>query len=137
MTLKSYLLIMVGSSSLCTAALLFIFNFVNPDKTNWLGFLLCYLAIFLSASGWSAVIGFFVRFLIMRQKLLFRAVREAFRQAFLLAILVSSTLFLLARDLFSWLNVALLILAIALLELFLSSLQPRRPEEVSEINMEG
>jgi hypothetical protein len=94
---------------------------IDPTDTNWPGFVMFYAALFLALLGTSAIIGFLFRFLMLKQQLAFRAVGEAFRQSFLFVILILASLFLLSRHLFTWTNIAFLVVGLALLELFLIS----------------
>lgn len=121
MTLKSYLIIMLITTLICWLAFLFVLWTVNPEATNWLGFLLFYLSLFLSIVGASAIIGFIIRFAALKRELAFRLVRDAFRQSFLLSFLIVAILFLLSKNLFSWLNVFFLIVGLSVLEFFLIS----------------
>lgn len=123
MTLKSYLIIMLITTLICWLAFSFVLWTVNPEATNWLGFLLFYLSLFLSIVGTSAIIGFIIRFVGLKHELAFRSVRDAFRQSFLLAFLLVAVLFLLAKNLFSWLNVFFLVIGLSILEFFLISYQ--------------
>jgi hypothetical protein len=98
---------------------------VNPEVTNAIGFLLFYLSLFLAVSGSAAIIGFVVRFIGLKHELVFNSVKQAFRQSFLFAFLIISALFLLSKDLFSWLNLLLLIAGLSMLEFFLISYSSR------------
>lgn len=121
MTLKSYLIIMLITTLICWLTFFFVLWTVNPAATNWLGFLLFYLSLFLSIVGASAIIGFIIRFAALKRELAFRLVRDAFRQSFLLAFLITAILFLLSKNLFSWLNVFFLVVGLSVLEFFLIS----------------
>jgi hypothetical protein len=94
---------------------------INPATTNWPGFAMFYASLGLSILGTSTIFGFLFRFALLRQQLVFRAVSEAFRQSFLFAILIIAALFLLSHHLFTWMNIAFLIVGVAMLELFLIS----------------
>lgn len=121
MTLRSYLILMTITTLVCWAAWAYVVFSVNPETTNWLGFVLFYLALFLSLAGSAAIMGFFIRFVALRRELLFRSVKDAFRQSFLFAFLLVASLFLLSQNLFSWLNLIFLIIGLAVLEVFLIS----------------
>lgn len=121
MTLKNYLIVMSVLTIICWGALLLMLNLIDPSTTNWLGFSLFYLSLFLSLSGTTALIGFFVRFVALRRSLVFYAVATAFRQSFLFALFITSSLFLFSMDLFTWLNIGLLLVVFAILELFIAS----------------
>ncbi|MEK7558068.1 MAG: hypothetical protein AAB530_02570 [Patescibacteria group bacterium] len=121
MSLRSYLIIMILATLLCCVAFGVIVQTVNPEVTNSVGFLLFYLSLFLAIVGMSAIVGFVVRFIGLRHELVLDSVISAFRQSFLFAFFIIATLFLLASNLFSWLNVGLLIISLSVAEFFLLS----------------
>lgn len=121
MTLKSYLILMLCATAICWGAFVLVTKATDPFLTNWLGFTLFYAALFLSLVGTFSIAGFLLRFAALRQVMAFRLVTDAFRQSFLLALLVVVSLILLSLDLFSWLNFFLLIGGTAALEYFLLS----------------
>lgn len=126
MTLKSYLILMILATIICWAIFIFIIFTVNPETTNWIGFLLFYISLFLSLVGASAIIGFIVRFVALKHELAFRSVKHAFRQSFLFAFLITVILFLLSHNLFNWLNMILLIIGLSVWEFFLISYERPR-----------
>jgi len=121
MSLRSYLIIMILADLLCWTMFAMVVWTVNPEITNWIGFLLFYLSLFLSITGTAAIIGFIIRFIGLRRELVSNSVKTAFRQSFLFAFFIIIILFLLSRDLFSWLNVGLLIIGLSLAEFFMLS----------------
>ncbi|NCB21004.1 MAG: hypothetical protein EOM88_03750 [Clostridia bacterium] len=121
MTLKNYLIVMSTLTLLCWGAFVAMLNIIDPNTTNWLGFILFYLSLFLSLSGTIAIIGFVVRFIALKHSLVFHSVSNAFRQSFLFALFITISLFLLGVDLFTWLNIGLLLIIFIVLELFISS----------------
>lgn len=121
MTLKTYLIIMLTTTMICWLAFAFIIWTVDPGSTDWLGFVLFYMSLFLSLVGTAAIIGFIVRFIGLKHELAFRSVRDAFRQSFLFALLIVVALLLLSKNLFSWLNLFFLVAGLSVLEYFLIS----------------
>ena len=121
MTLKTYLITMTIATLVCWAAWGYILWTVNPEVTNWLGFLLFYVSLFLAITGLTALLGFIIRFIALKKELAFRLVKEAFRQSFLFAALIVVSLMLLSKDLFSWLNLLFLVIGLSVLEFFLLS----------------
>jgi len=103
---------------ICWSLFGFIVMSINPFITNWIGFSLFYLTLFLSLVGTAAIAGFVVRFKMLKKEMAFRSVKEAFRQSFLFAILVVVSFVLLSQDLFTWLNIVFLIIALTVLEFF-------------------
>jgi hypothetical protein len=118
MTLKMYLLIMSIASALSWAFFFFVIFSVNAFTTNWVGFALFYASLFISLIGTITLLGFVLRFTVLRKELVFRLVSAAFRQSFLFSFLVISILFLLSKDLFTWINAALLAMSLTVLEFF-------------------
>jgi hypothetical protein len=129
MTLKHYLTLMIIATLACWGAFIFILNTVNPEITNWLGFVLFYCSLFLAVSGLAAIVGFLVRFWLLKQKLAFYSVNSAFRQSFLFGLLIISVLLLLANELLTIFNVVLLVIIITLIEFFLISHRKKHYEK--------
>jgi hypothetical protein len=125
MTLKAYLIIMSIMTLICWGSFSFIVFTVNPEVTNWIGFLLFYVALFMALTGTAALIGFIVRFVALKQELAFRLVKEAFRQSFLFACLAVVSLLLLSQNIFTWLNLFFLVVSLSILEFFLISYDTR------------
>ena len=121
MTLRSYLIIMIITTLLCWTAWFYILWMVNPEATNWAGFLLFYLSLFLALVGIIAIIAFLIRFIGLKHELAFRSVKNAFRQSFLFSSFIIMILFLLSQELFSWLNVIFLVIGLSVLEFFIIS----------------
>ena len=121
MTLPTYLKTMGGTTAVCWLAWIYLLFAINPETTNWLGFLLFYVSLFISLVGTAAITGFLVRFVALHQVLAFRSVKEAFRQSFLFALLIVISLILLSQNLFTWFNLLFLIIGLSILEYFLLS----------------
>ncbi|MDD3285306.1 MAG: hypothetical protein PHG95_01580 [Patescibacteria group bacterium] len=126
MTLKNYLIVMGAMTAICWGIFAMMLNFIDPTATNWLGFVLFYVALFLALSGTAALIGFIIRFVALRRELAFYAVATAFRQSFLFALFIVISLFLLSINLFTWLNLILLLIIFSILELFVASYKKSR-----------
>ena len=124
MTLKSYLGVMFFLTIVSWAIFFFVANSVNPILTNWLGFLLFYLTLFISLTGTTALVGSVIRFIFQKKELVFNSVKTAFRQSFLFALFIILGLILEAHKLFTGLNLLLLIILFAIAELFLISYKP-------------
>ena len=126
MTLKNYLLVMSVLTAICWGIFFFVAGMIDPFTTNWLGFVLFYSSLFLALSGLAALVGFLFRFVILKKDLAFQAVKVAFRQSFLFSLFLIAALFLKAGGLLNWLNTILLIIAFAILELFLTNYKKSR-----------
>ena len=121
MTLKTYLTIMLLGTAICWAAWVVVINSIDPETTNLVGLLLFYSSLFLAIVGASAILGFLVRFILLRQELVFRQVVRAVRQSFLLAAVVVASLIMQSSHLFTWYNALFLIIGLTVLEFFLIS----------------
>lgn len=118
MTLKNYLILMSFASIICWLVFVFIIYTIKPTATNFLGFFLFYCSLGLSIAGTFSILGFIIRFKLLKRPLAFRQVAEAFRQSFLLAVMTIIVLILSSKQLLSWLNLFLLVAGISLLEYF-------------------
>lgn len=126
MTLKKYLMVTAVATAICWTVFLFIASVVNPELTSWLGFSLFYLALFMAISGTASLIGFLVRFVALRHELVFYAVKVAYRQSFMFAFFIIITLILLSQNLFTWLNLLMLVAVFVILEMVMIHLQKNR-----------
>ena len=126
MTLKNYLFIMGVLTVICLGIFIFVLNLIDPSLTNWIGFLLFYFSLFLFLSGLISLIGFIIRFVILRKGLAFNSVKKAFRQSFLFSLFIIFLLMLKAQQVFNWVNLTLLIIIFLILELFLISHKKNR-----------
>lgn len=114
-----------------------VLNSINPEITNWWGFFLFYFSLFLAVSGTASVLGFIVRFIGLRREWEMYSVKSAFRQSFLFAGLVIISLALLAKDLFTWFNLLILILGLSVLEYFLLSYSETDTERGTQNTEQG
>lgn len=121
MSFKQYLTLMIIGAITSWAAFIFVLIFINPETTSGLGFALFYLCLFFALTISFALFGYFLRSLRRRANPLSWQVNTAFRQGTFFAFLVASSLFLLSHNLFSWLNLLLLIFILTFLEFFLIS----------------
>lgn len=126
MTLSKYLGVMSILTAFCWGIFFFVTSLVDPTATNWLGFVLFYLALFISLIGTTALVGFILRFIALKKELAFNLVKVAFRQSFLFSLFVIIILILKSQSLFNWLNLLLLMVIFTILELFLISYQKSR-----------
>lgn len=126
MTLKKYLMVTALATALCWTIFLFVASVINPETTSLLGFLLFYLALFMSISGTASLIGFLVRFVALRHELVFYAVKIAYRQSFMFALFIIIILILLSQNLFTWLNLIMLIAVFLISEMFMVHSQKTR-----------
>jgi uncharacterized membrane protein len=113
-------------TAVCWGIFIFVAGLVDPTATNWLGFILFYLALFLALSGLAALVGFIIRFVALKEELAFNLVKLAFRQSFVFALFIILLLVLKSQHLFTWLNLGLLVIIFAILELMLINYKKSR-----------
>ena len=117
--MKKYLITMVALTLICWAIFGYVVFTIDPYQTNIVGFSMFYSTLFIALVGTAAIVGFLVRFVGLKRALAFKSVKEAFRQSFLFSLLVVIGLYLLSKDLFTWLNLFYLIGGLSILEFFL------------------
>jgi len=122
MTLGKYLFLMTMATLLCWGALALVVFFVDPEQSGTVGILIFYLAAFFAIIGTASIFGFLVRYFFKPRDFAFVQVKNSFRQAIWFAILVVIVLFLQSKGLIAWWNLILLVLALAVLEMFWMSL---------------
>lgn len=123
MTLRSYLFLMTIATIIFWLALGLIMVNSDPATAGQSGIILFYVILTFALTGTGAILGFLIRFTVLKQELVAHSVVVAFRQALLGAVLVIGVLFLFSQHLFSWLNLGLLLLTLSALEFFLLSYQ--------------
>ncbi len=116
MTLRKYLISMSFLSLLLWAVFVFIASVIDPNITNWFGFFLFYLSLFFALSSALTILGFVFRMIFSKKSLLFNSVRSSFRQSFLLSFLFVAILLMLAENIFSWLNIVIVVLILSIVE---------------------
>ncbi|MCX6800351.1 MAG: hypothetical protein NT091_04360 [Candidatus Falkowbacteria bacterium] len=136
MTLRLYLSLMSLATLACWSIFVFIINIINPETTNLFGFISFYFSLSLSLIGTSTILGFFIRFILLKQNLAFRVVAETFRQSFLFTLFIITSLILLSRDIFDWINLVMLISVLSMIEFFILgySKEPRKINSTMEEN---
>lgn len=110
---------MLGLTLLSWSIFIALMASIDPSRADWLAFLFFYFSLFLALSGSITLIGFFIRKKINKKTLNFYLVKTSFRQSFLFSALISATLFMLAENLFSWLNIVILIIILSIIEYLL------------------
>jgi hypothetical protein len=126
MTLRWYLATMISATLACWGSWIYVLWSVNPQTAGTTGLAIFYGSLALALTGTGAVVGFFVRFIFLRYKLVKYLVLDSFRQALLFTLLIILSLMLLSYQLFSWLNLFFLIIGLSMLELFMISYRKTR-----------
>jgi len=126
MSLTRYLLMMICATALCWFAWFTVVQSVDPFETDMIGFLLFYSSVTLALAGTFAIVGFFIRTMLLKQELVFQKVAIAFRQGIFFAILIDGFLILQSMRLLTWYNIAFLMIGLTIAEFFVISRKPVR-----------
>jgi len=121
MSLRSYIIIMLIATIACFLAVLAVINFFDPYTGGLFVQSLFYLSLFLALVGSFALIGLVVRLIFINDKLVFKKVIASFRQGIWLSLLACLCLYLSKLKMLDWKYLILLVLGLALLELFFIS----------------
>ncbi|MDO8626366.1 MAG: hypothetical protein Q7K39_02835 [Candidatus Magasanikbacteria bacterium] len=117
MTLKQYLLLMVLGTAICWLGWGFTLFLVNPLAASALEMSFFYISLFLALIGSGSVLGIIVRrYFIRNDELVFRHVKNAFRQSVLIGVGLVGIFILLGQSLLTWWNAPLYILFLIFLE---------------------
>lgn len=126
MTFRQYILVMGLGTLIAWAAFLLIVALVDPLSAGILGMIFFYVALAVATSGTLALIGLFVRTVVVRtQDVLSKQVTHSFREGFLVSLLLVAALILQSRGLLSILNTTLLLAVLVLTEFFFLSYRSR------------
>ncbi|MCX6745208.1 MAG: hypothetical protein NTX82_06840 [Candidatus Parcubacteria bacterium] len=121
MTLRSYIILMLIATIACYLALGAMILFFDPLAGGILALIFFYLSLFLALVGTFAIFGLIFRILFTSDKLIFKKVTASFRQGIWFSLLIIICLYLNSMNLLVGKYIALLILALALLEIFFIS----------------
>ncbi len=122
MTLKQYIFMMLSATFLCWAGFLCILFNIDPQDTNFCGFVFFYASFFLAIVGTGSLLGLFLRAIRNKEDLpIFRLVTISYRQSVWLGILLTMVLLLQSKELLMWWNVLFLVVALTFIEFFFIS----------------
>ncbi|MFC1612466.1 hypothetical protein ACFL29_01305 [Patescibacteria group bacterium] len=122
MNFKQYITLMTISAGLMWLTWgLILFN-VNPTEAGWGIFFLFYASLLLAAACSLAILGFVVRVWLLRyKKNVSMEAGKSFRQAVLLAALITGLLYFQSKNILNWWTIILFIAVLTLAEFFLIS----------------
>ncbi len=121
MSLRNYILLMFLATIACYLVVLAVVFFFDPFIGGMATLFFFYTSLFLALIGTFAIFGLLIRLIFTKDKLVFRKVIVSFRQAIWFSLLIIICLHLRSINLLIWRNVAFLILALVLLEIFFMS----------------
>lgn len=117
MTLRSYLFLMSIATLLCWLAWFLVLFSVDPTGSGFLGFLFFYASLFLAIVGSGSVLGFVARrSFLPSDEVVFRHVKQTFRQSILFSGFIFLALILLERRWLSWWSLLILLLLVVAVE---------------------
>lgn len=118
MTLRRYLLTMLLTTLVCWAAFVTVLFRVDPFTAGTIGLLLFFVSLFFALWGTLSLLGFVLRFIILKNIVPFRYIGVSLRQSLWFAILIDLSLFLISQELLLWWMLVLLVLGLVILEGF-------------------
>lgn len=118
MSLTRYLITMGIATIVSAVSWVFVVAFIDPRNSGAFGLTLFFMSFFLGIFGMSSILGFLLRRLFQRRETSFRLVAISFRQATLLAVLVTGSLMLQAGRIFTFWTAFLLLFLLLLIEAF-------------------
>ncbi|GEM_PF-3512128 len=129
-TLRNYLGFLVSLSLISLLAFLVVVWTVEPSQSSSLTITLFYITLAGALASFFAIVGLFLRRWGKKHEPLPHQVKVAFRQGLILSLVIIATLLLQRVQLFSWLNMILLVaLATVVESLFLAKRTDRTPSQ--------
>lgn len=118
MSLSRYLTIMGIGTAIAAASWVMVLLFLDPQSSGMVGHALFFVSFFLTMFGITSIVGYMARRIFQRREVPFKLVAISFRQAILLGLLLTGSLFLQSRHLFTWWTSLLLLTFLTLIESF-------------------
>jgi len=116
MTLRQYLIFMSVATGICILTWVFVIFKIDPSGGSF-GLALFYISFFLSIVGIYSTLGFSIQHLLSkRDDVAFRYVKHAFRQGTMVALFITSALWLQQKYYLNWLTGISLIILFILIE---------------------
>jgi len=128
MSLKNYILLMLFGTLACLLILLAVINFFEP--VTLLAIIFFYTSLFLTLLGFFSLIGLFIRLIFTKDTLVFKKVITSFRQAIWFSLLIIVALYLNHMNLLAWKNIIILIVALAVIEIFFMSIKTKHSAKI-------
>ncbi|MCX6784467.1 MAG: hypothetical protein NTV81_00835 [Candidatus Komeilibacteria bacterium] len=127
MTVRKFLYILGLAAAITTLAFIGVVNIIDPTQASSLGFILFYLAFFVMLTSWLALVSFICRKIFTRVYLdPSENAQRSLRQSLWWSLIVVVAIYLQTKELLTWLNVALLVLFLAVIEFFILSLRKKQ-----------
>lgn len=122
MNLKQYFTIMLLGTIFCWIAWLFVVFNIDPFQDKGIGFSFFYVSLGLALLGTISIISFLIRKSLGKDNLpMFRYVKQSFKDALFVAIVLILMLFLQGKGYLNWWNTIIFVVAILFSALFILS----------------
>ena len=121
MPLNRYFIIMGTGTAIAAASWVMVLLFLNPQVSGVVGVAFFFASFFLVIFGIASIVGYAARRIFQRHEIAFKLVALSFRQAILIALLLTGSLFLQSRGYFTWWTALLLLLFLTLIEAFFAA----------------
>jgi len=118
MKLRVFILGIVLLTLISLASLIFILINIDPYNSTLLNFILFYLSFFIAASGLFILSGFYLRKLIIRNKIVFRLLKTSFRQGILVSLTLTSFLLLQSFRILNWWTGGVIVFLVIVFEIY-------------------
>lgn len=127
MSLVRFLIILTLGSALSWTAWVLVLSTLDPTSGGLISLVLFYCSFFLALFGSASIIGFFLRYWLEKETILFRQIGVALRHGLLVSSGSTFALLLQSRRLLSVWSVLVLVVLVIVIELFFLAGQTRRP----------
>lgn len=118
MPFKKYIFLLVFSTILSLFSFFLVVAKINPENTNFIGFLIFYLTLFFALSGILSLFMICMRWIFIKNLVFFTNIKISLRQAILFSTTIVSFLLLKSIDVLRWWNIILIIGIVVGVELF-------------------
>ncbi len=108
-------------TAIAAASWVMVLLFLNPHVSGMVGVVLFFVSFFLVIFGIASIVGYLARRIFQRHEIAFRLVALSFRQAILIAALLTGSLILQSRGYFTWWTALLLLTFLTLVEAFFAA----------------
>jgi len=118
MKLRVFILGIVLLTLISLASLILILINIDPYNSTPLNFILFYLSFFIAVSGLFILSGFYLRKLIIKNKIIFRLLKTSFRQGILISLISTSFLLLQSFRTLTWWTGGIIIFLVMVFEIY-------------------
>lgn len=125
MSFKKYISLLIFSTLFSLFSFLLVVTKINPENTNFIGFLIFYLTLFFTLSGTFSLFMIAMRWIFIKNLAFFTNIKISLRQSLLFSSTIVSFLILKSINVLRWWNIILIIGIVVGVELFSTSRKVR------------